>query len=76
MAEKDYSKREIDLFMREIKETLARQDKLLIEIKEQTTKTNGRVTKLERNLLIAFVAIAVTTVIKFPELLTLIKIFT
>lgn len=40
MPEVDYSNREIDRMFSEIKD-------LLIEIKEQTTKTNGRVTKLE-----------------------------
>lgn len=36
----DYSNREIDRMFGEIKD-------LLIEIKDQTTRTNGRVTKLE-----------------------------
>jgi hypothetical protein len=36
----DYSNRELDRMFAEIKE-------LLVDIKEQTTKTNGRVTKLE-----------------------------
>lgn len=36
----DYTNREIDRMFQEIKV-------LLIDIKEQTTKTNGRVTKLE-----------------------------
>lgn len=40
MSEIDYTNREIDRMFQEIKV-------LLIDIKEQTTKTNGRVTKLE-----------------------------
>ena len=40
MPESDYSNREIDRMFQEIKV-------LLMDIKEQTTKTNGRVTKLE-----------------------------
>jgi len=40
MSEKDYSNREIDASFREIKN-------LLIEIRDQTVKTNGRVSKLE-----------------------------
>jgi len=40
MPEPDYSNREIDRMFQEIKV-------LLMDIKEQTTKTNGRVTKLE-----------------------------
>jgi len=40
MPEPDYTNREIDRMFQEIKV-------LLIDIKEQTTKTNGRVTKLE-----------------------------
>lgn len=40
MPDPDYTNREIDRMFQEIKV-------LLIDIKEQTTKTNGRVTKLE-----------------------------
>lgn len=38
--EEEYSKREIDVFMQEIRDTLQR-------IEAQTMKTNGRVSKLE-----------------------------
>jgi hypothetical protein len=37
----NYTKRELDFHFQEIKETLS-------EIREQTIKTNGRVTSLER----------------------------
>jgi hypothetical protein len=40
MEQDDYSKREIDVFMQEIKDAL-------IRIEAQTTRTNGRVNKLE-----------------------------
>lgn len=45
--DKDYSNREIDMMFRETKESLAELKNILLEIKEQTTKTNGRVTRLE-----------------------------
>lgn len=40
MPEQDYSKREIDILFGEIKD-------ILIRIEAQTTKTNGRVSRLE-----------------------------
>lgn len=40
----------------------------------QTTKTNGRVTKIERNILVIGTALAVVIVLKFPELAVLIKL--
>jgi hypothetical protein len=61
MADKQYSNREIDRMFKEISETLGR-------IEEQTTKTNGRVTKLERNVMIVIVAVIVTTLLKWPEI--------
>jgi hypothetical protein len=61
MSEKQYSNREIDRMFKEISEAL-------IRIEEQTTKTNGRVTKLERNVMIVIVSVIVTTLLKWPEI--------
>jgi Flp pilus assembly protein TadB len=46
----------------------------LERIEIQTVKTNGRVNKLERNLLILGTATLVIIALKFPELLAAIKI--
>jgi hypothetical protein len=43
------------------------------EIKEQTIKTNGRVTALEKRMLVATTAIIIVVVLKFPELIALLK---
>lgn len=43
----DFTSREIEHFMQEIKDSLKFQDKILEEIKAQVKLTNGRVTKLE-----------------------------
>lgn len=60
MAKDDYSNRELDTKFASIME-------LLTDIKTQTTKTNGRVNKLERNMLIVGVAVIVIVFLKFPE---------
>lgn len=44
-----------------------------LKIVEQTTRTNGRVTKLETKVLIVAVAITVVAGLKFPELTKLIQ---
>lgn len=46
----------------------------LVSIEEQTKKTNGRVSKLERNMLIIGTATAVVLILKFPDLIGLIKL--
>ena len=61
MTDKPYSNRELDVKFQTIIEKLE-------EIHAQTTKTNGRVTKLERNVTIVIVAVVVTTLLKWPEL--------
>lgn len=61
MAEKQYSNRELDSKFITIIEKLE-------EIHAQTSKTNGRVTKLERNMLIVIVAVIVTTLLKWPDI--------
>ncbi len=47
MKEVNYSKREIDHYLGDIKTILVDQNLALKRIEEQTTKTNGRVNKLE-----------------------------
>ncbi len=50
MEEQNYSKRELDHHFADIKDILKKQDSVLMEIKEQTTKTNGRVTANEKEI--------------------------
>lgn len=47
MEELNYSKRELDYYFKEIKDTLHEQNKVLGRIETQVLKTNGRVSKLE-----------------------------
>lgn len=65
--EEDYSKREIDEKFTDIKEALVR-------IEAQTSKTNGRVTRLEKILLISGTVIIVLLVTSGSELLQVFKI--
>jgi hypothetical protein len=67
-SEQDYSKREVDEKFTDIKE-------FLIRIETQTSKTNGRVTRLEKVLLITGVASSVVLVMKFPEVLKAVALF-
>ena len=68
MTDKDYSKREIDDKLGTIMNFLQR-------IETQTTKTNGRVSKLERNLMILAAVFATVTLLKYQEVLTVVKLF-
>lgn len=68
MASKDYSNRELDSHFIIVKETLDR-------IERQTIKTNGRVTKLEKNILILACVVGTVIVMNFPEVMNAIKIF-
>ncbi len=59
----------------EVHDTLKEQNRVLEEIKDdvketkiQAKMTNGRVTKLERYMLIVGTAVAVTIILKFPQL--------
>lgn len=72
MSEEPYSNRELDSkFANLEKAEMARHQekiRLLGEIKVQTVRTNGRVTKLERAMLVIGTATAVLIFLKFPEL--------
>lgn len=63
--EENYTKRETDMWREEIKETLGR-------IEAQTTKTNGRVSSLERwqSYVIGFCACV--TIVIIPLVLTMV----
>lgn len=62
-----YSNRELDHNFSDIKETLSR-------IETQTTKTNGRVTRLEIVILVMGTAIAVLLTTNSSELLGIFKL--
>ena len=70
--EQNYSKRELDSFIDHIKSSLKRQDEVLGEIRDQTTKTNGRVSGLEskRDFFLGALSVltGVMTVIVIPLL--------
>lgn len=68
MAGDDYSQRELEGNFKEIKESLE-------VITQQVFKTNGRVSKLERNLLIVACVLGTVVLLKFPEVIQSIKLF-
>lgn len=64
----DYSVRELDSKFSSIMVEL-------VAIREQTTKTNGRVNKLERNMIVAACILATIVVLKFPEVIKAVQLF-
>jgi hypothetical protein len=66
--DQDYTNREIDSQFHGVHQKL---DMLIV----QTTKTNGRVTKLEKFMLILGTATTVIIALRFPELLSIVKLF-
>lgn len=64
----DYSVRELDTKFGSIIDALT-------DIKAQTTKTNGRVNRLERNLLVVACVLATVVFLKFPEVSKIVHLF-
>jgi hypothetical protein len=64
MADGDYSKRELDYHFTEVKEELR-------EIKAQTTRTNGRVTALEKWMWMVVGALTLITFLMGSKLINL-----
>jgi hypothetical protein len=62
-----YSNRELDSKFRSI-------DEKLDQILSQTTKHNGRMTRMEKTMLVVGTAVVVLVALKFPELLAVIRI--
>ena len=73
MTEPSFTNREIDAKLKtqteEMKTFMA---DLILPLTAQVTKTNGRVTKMERNILIVSVAVVTLVFAKYPDLLSLI----
>jgi hypothetical protein len=78
MDDSEYSNREVDVRFAAVEKTSNDNRALLMEkldsIYAQTKTTNGRVTKLERWMMIVGTATAVTILLKFPELKPLLGI--
>lgn len=64
--ESPYSNRELDHMFIQIKEQLDR-------IEAQTERTNGRVTRIEKTLLVSGSVVLVTLFFKAPELFNLVR---
>ncbi len=78
MNDADYANREIDQKLEVVAKNSNDNRVLLMgrldEIFDQTKRTNGRVTKLERWMMIVGTATAVTIILKFPEIAPLLKL--
>lgn len=66
--EKQYENREVDAMVKDLHVKLD-------DIFEQVKKTNGRVTKLEKNLLIVACVLGTTLILKGSELVAVLKTF-
>lgn len=73
--EQDYSKRELDDHFGHMNSRFDRQDKQLADIKEQTIKTNGRVSKLEGWQSFIKGGMAVITILLVPLLFMMIELY-
>ena len=67
MAKDDYTNRELDSKFTTIVDTLSR-------IETQVLKTNGRVNKLERNMMIVICVVGTILVLKYPDVISIIKL--
>lgn len=68
MSKDDYTNRELDQNFKAIGAVLER-------IETQVTKTNGRVNKLERNMLVIACVVGTILLLKFPEVMKVLMIF-
>lgn len=72
--EPDYSKRELDHMFKELKEAIERIDSRGDLILEQTTKHNGRMTRVERYLLVVACVVATLLVTNGSQIIQVFKI--
>lgn len=76
MSSEGYNRKETELRFATINEKLDANTTLTKQVLEQAIKTNGRVNKLERNLVVVAAILATTLVLKYEQALTVIKLFT
>jgi len=76
MNEPSFTNREIDAkFKERTDEMKEHMDKLITPLTVQVTKTNGRVTKMERNLLIIACVVGTYMILNYPKVIEIIQIF-
>lgn len=66
MTSKDYSNRELDSHFVTVRDSLVR-------IETQVLKTNGRVNRLERNMLVLGCIVGTILIMKFPQVMEAVK---
>lgn len=75
MNKRQYSDNEINLLLERVESKVDSNTELTVRVLEQATKTNGRVNKLERNLLVLACITATVVILKYEEVMSVVTLF-